>query len=949
MVDNGALIGLSVLSGNVSLYNSFTPPKIETKAQRKAKAAFTTPVITAPWKEKKSTASISTQVSQIKSMPSVVDKPSAFIGKMPDDVKTVFTAYKASDRLRMLAEAASKSGVSEAERAGLQKAFAKGLADLKAYLAQAPSDKVDLAYGRSARQVKSIGIQTSSTQSMASIKGELVADSATAPLSGLVGNEKLKITLKQFNLKDTVTLDLSTLPKPPSLSDVTKAVNKLISDIPKLNADGTAVTDSKGQKVSRYATRFATLYTPTPSKNPKATQAEKDAGRYSLQIQQDAMESVAIDQIGGDDAVMVAAGFTERNISSTTNRDGTAAKVDLSRTAVATALTRFDRANSDLARRTLTTMTATDRVATERQQFRQESSKTKTGTKDPTVMAALTTQAMVTDAEGNSYIVGTTAGDLGANRGDGKDDLALTKVSSEGKILWQRTLGTAGTAKGAAITLAPDGGIIVAGTVTGGIDSVNSDGDMLVTRFDAAGDSSFETVIRSAGADVATAVAVAADGSIVVGGRRTGSGGNGDGFLVSLSATGVQRGERTIDAGGSEAVRSLAFGTDGSLIALTNESGRAVVRTIDPLALGTDRAKLDLGTVDARALAVASDGTIAIAGATSTAVAGRNVNAIGGGQDGFLTRLASDLTGASTSYIGTSGNDQIDSVRFMNGAFYVGGRTDGNLVGTRTGTLDAFVARVGVGDGAIGATRQFGSENRAYEPVIVSAAIGGSTVLSALGLRRGTLTPEDSTKLEAQTDIRPGDSFKVKVNGGREKVITIAEGETLTTLTDKVRKATGTKFATVSMSYAEGGRSLSIAAKPGQEIELVAGASGRDALVKLGLEARRITAPATVAKGAPLVTPGGSFGLDLSDSLTIATKDDAKIALARFEQAVSYSQSAYRSLYWDDAKAARADPQKNKGGGDAAAIARINAQTANYREALARLSSASKPSTSFGF
>ena len=75
------------LSGNASLYSSFQPPKIESKAQRVAKAAFTTPVVSAPWKEKASTLPISTQVSQIKSMRSVVDKANAFLGTMPDDVR----------------------------------------------------------------------------------------------------------------------------------------------------------------------------------------------------------------------------------------------------------------------------------------------------------------------------------------------------------------------------------------------------------------------------------------------------------------------------------------------------------------------------------------------------------------------------------------------------------------------------------------------------------------------------------------------------------------------------------------------------------------------------------------------------------------------------------------------------------------------------------------------
>lgn len=953
MVNNSAMIGLGLLTGNASIANSFTMPKIETKAQRIAKAAFTTKETTPPWKEKASTASISTKLSQIKSMYSLVDKPSSLTAGLSDDVKTVFTAYKATDRLRLLADAAAKSGVSDSERQSLQRAFAKGLADLKAYLGSAPSDKVDLAYGRVVRQVQTVGVATSSSQSMGAIVGEQVTGNSKAPLEGLTGREKFAITLDQYGMKDTVTVDLSTIAQPPTLEGVAKALNEAIVALPKLNSDGSVVKDADGKPVSRYSTRISTLYTPTPSKYANATEAEKNAGRYSLRIQPGGGETVAIDQVGGDDAVMAAAGYSERISGSNIGRDGKPTFSISTSSPIATAITRFDRAGSDLARKTLGRVTATDRLATEKAQFRQDNDTSKTKTKikgDPTVLAALSARSMVTDAEGNSYIVGTTAGDMGANRSSGRDDLALTKVSSEGKVLWQRTLGTAGTAQGAAVSLAPDGGIVVAATVTGGVDTTTSDGDMLVTRFDAKGDSQFETLIRSPGTDVASAIAVASDGTIVVGGRRTGGGGS-DAFLVKLSASGKERERRTIGSSGSETVRSLAFGTDGSLIALTNESGHAVLRSMDPHALATDRATLDLGSVDARALAVGSDGTIAVAGATGSAISGRQINGLGGGRDGFLTRIAGNLTDARTTYVATSGDDQIDSVNFMNGAFYVGGRTSGNLDGTRTGVVDAFVARIDPGSGGIGATRQYGTKDGTYEPVIVSAAKGGSTALGALGLRRGTLTPEDSTRLEAQTDLRPGDSFKIKVNGGYAKLITIEEKDTLNTLTDKVRKATGSRFATVTMSYADKGRGLRIAPQPGQEIELIAGPKGRDVLSKLGLEARRITASAKADKNAPLVKPGGSFGLDLSDSLSLATKDDAKIALARVTQAVSFSQSAYRSLFWDDAKAAMADPKKNRGGGDAAAVARYNAQTASYQAALNRLSagSSTSASTSFGF
>ena len=944
MVNYSAMVGLGVLTGNAGVANSFQMPKIETKAQRLAKAAFTTKETTPPWKEKASTVPVSTQVSQVKSMYSIIDKSNGTSVGLSDDVKTVFTAYKATDRLRLLADAAAKSGVTDSERQSLQKAFAKGLADLKTYLASAPSDKVDLAYGRVARQVQSVGVATSSSQSMKAVVGEQVADSSTAALSGLTGKEKFTITLKDYGMSDTVTVDLSTIEQPPTLSKVVKAANDAITALSKKNADGSVVRDKAGNPVPRYATRFSLQYTPPSYKDSKTNSGKEESGRYALQIQRGDTETVSIDQVGGDDAIMVAAGYSESSFDSSLGADGKPKNYVSTTSAIATAITRFDRADSDLARKTLSTLTAVDRIATEKAQFKQDSDTSKTKTKiktDPTVMAGLSVASMVTDAEGNSYIVGTTAGDLGSNRSDGQDDMVLTKVSSEGKLLWQRTLGTAGSAKGAAVSLAPDGGIVVAATVTGGIDSVTSDGDMLVTRFDAKGDSEFETLIKSSGADVANAVAVAADGTIAIGGR---SGSKGDAFVVTLSATGKEQERRTIGSKGNETVRSLAFGTNGSLIALTSEGGNAVLHSMDAKAISTDQKTLDLGTADARSLAVASDGTIAVAGATSAAIAGAKVNDTAAGRDGFLTRVASDLTGATTTYLATSGDDQIDSVKFMNGAFYVGGRTSGNLDGKRTGVIDAFVARIDSSSGAIGMTRQYGQKDGSYEPVIVSAAKGGSTALAALGLHRGTLTPMDSTELEAQTDLRPGDSFKVKVNGGYAKTITIEENETLKTLTDKVQKATGTRFATVTMSYADNGRGLRIAAKPGQEIELIAGSKGRDALTKLGLEARRIAAPATAAKGAPLVTPGGSFGLDLTDSLSLATKDDAKIALARVEQAVSYSQSAYRSLYWDDAKAARADPQKSKGGGDAAAVARFNAQTASYQAAINRLSAGSSSS-----
>ncbi|MFC3215251.1 hypothetical protein [Novosphingobium panipatense] len=175
-----------------------------------------------------------------------------------------------------------------------------------------------------------------------------------------------------------------------------------------------------------------------------------------------------------------------------------------------------DRAGS-LSWERLNSISAVDAAATARAQAAAIDS-TEDDAADLTVNAGTTTQGLVTDAQGYSYIVGTTAGDLGTHLGDGTDDLFLTKVDSEGNLVWQRSLGTAGSARGAAVTLAPNGEIVVAGTASSG-DEIQ--GDMLVARFNAKGQELSNTVIRQVGAETASAVTVGRDGSIFVAGRAS--------------------------------------------------------------------------------------------------------------------------------------------------------------------------------------------------------------------------------------------------------------------------------------------------------------------------------------------------------------------------------------------------------------------------------------------
>jgi hypothetical protein len=117
-------------------------------------------------------------------------------------------------------------------------------------------------------------------------------------------------------------------------------------------------------------------------------------------------------------------------------------------------------------------------------------------------------------------------------------------------------------------------------------------------------------------------------------------------------------------------------------------------------------------------------------------------------------------------------------------------------------------------------------------------------------------------------------------------------------------------------------------------VQFIAGPAGKDALAKLGLPEARVTVPVATTAKTPAILPGGRYGLDLTEALVIDTAENAKIGLGRIKQALSMTQTGYRSLFWDDSKTARV----NGGVTGASSTSRQAAQIANYQAALDRLS-----------
>nr|WP_025560650.1 hypothetical protein [Sphingomonas sp. UNC305MFCol5.2] len=919
---SGSLTGLSLLTGDSSVFSTaFAAIPFDSKAVRVAKAQFTLAETTPPWKEATSTKSASSQLVAILASKTVVDKMSSSTALLPDDIKTSFTAYKALEKLRVLAEAATVKTATSAQRAQYEKAFAKGLTDLQGYLATAPSDKVNLAFGAASSSAQSSKLAATNAYET---KGKGLVTRLTDAVPGLTGQEQFSVKISRGTVSETVTVDLSAGTQPPTLESVVSQLNSAISATPALKADGTPLTDASGNVVSRWGARF------------KASYAD---GKWGMKLDTpDGVEKVSLEQVGAKDSLVVATGRTALDAPTATQvfrlNDPAGANT---RVAMGTiqALDAEKTAQNTLAGKTTTiTTTSTDadgKVKT-------------TTTKTSNAYASTDAAAVATDAQGYSYIVGTTAGDLGANRSDGDNNLFLTKMDGAGNVVWQRSLGAGGSSTGAAVSIGADGSIVVAGSVTGSFNGANADGDMVVAKYAANGDEKFSTVVRSGGVDVAKAVAVGADGSVYVGGRT--ATGNGDAFVARINAAGKLAERRTIDSGGVDQINALAIDGDGNLLAVMSQGGNASVRKLDGSALATDLGSINLGIADVRAIAVGADGTIAVGGATSAALSGSQVNAKSAARDGFVARIDSGLSGASVTYLGSAADDQVDSVAFLGGELYAGGRTTGDLAATRQGPTDGFVARIGAATGAIENTTQFGQALLRTEPVRIAGDAGGANAISALGFGRGTINAAVSDKVTTQTTLRPGDFFSIKADGGAVRKVTIEAGDTLKTIATRMQGMLGASKATVTATIVDGVQKLSIRMKPGHELELIPGSTDTDALAKLGIEPQRIATQATLSSSAPKVRPGGNFGMDLSEALSLSTLDDAKVAMKKIEEAISMTQTAYRSLYWDDGKAQMVDGVKNTATGTQS-TARESAQLANYQAALNRLNAGA--SSTLGF
>lgn len=230
----------------------------------------------------------------------------------------------------------------------------------------------------------------------------------------------------------------------------------------------------------------------------------------------------------------------------------------------------------------------------------------------------------------------------------GGQDIGVAKYTSTGAFQWVLQIGGPGTEVPAAVAATPDGGVVVAGYASTGASCGSSalaargGRDILIAKISAAGSCQWANMVGGSDDDEARAVAVDADGSVIVAGLFRGSAdfdpSGGSALLVSR--------------GGSDAFVAR-YAADGSLVGVSQGGGPeddlfAAVMVADGgdvTVAGEIRGSTTFGSAGSPLVLLSVGGADAVIARYTALLGLRWAERVGGAGEDRATALAADPNG----------------------------------------------------------------------------------------------------------------------------------------------------------------------------------------------------------------------------------------------------------------------------------------------------------------
>lgn len=838
-------------------------------------------------------------------------------GTAAADNSRLYALYQAVNRLSTLASMASDKATPAGTLAGLDRRFQAGLSEVYDFLDSQKFDNLTVIPGLKTDRVStSVSIPPPSSTY---VGGVAVKGDVFQAVPGLTGAEKITLTVTKNGTATPIVVDLSTIQGTLSLDNIAAAFNSALA------ANG---------MVSRF--HRVEIGEAAPGKDKS----------FGLEIEGSFNEQISLGASDAQAAVYMAG-------TSGSGADQSGRLVKLTGVDDATLSSVFSR---DIA---------PDGVElTDAPKALTDAGLAKTGSG-----GTANVRASVADAEGNVYVVGDTTGNFGNQIAQGSQDAFLRKYDSAGNVLWTRLLGASDTATGYAIALDPDGGVAIAGKVKGDLKptAVGGGDDSFVAKYSADGEQTMLRQIAPVANDEIRSLAVGDDGAIYLSGKVSGTiaagqtnAGGADAFVTKLDDTGKLVYHRQFGTAGADVASQVALTADGGMIVASQENGHAIIRKF-ATANGTDAAlwQMDLGDLQGGALGgiAIKDGAVYVSGASGNANltaggAATVAHASSGGADAFVFRIDDAGSSASAnyvSYVGTSAAERAGSLTVTDDGVYLTGDTAGTFSGesqSASGATNAFVAKLAT-NGSVDWTHQFGGFGGQSSGASIVVDATGASALDALGLPK-TVTTQQSRDLISQSTVRPGDYFTLTLTDARgntrTKRITIDDGETFQSLADKLNRVL-LLDGKAQVAFASDGRTLKISVNKNIQVTFAPGKDSFDALAGLGIDARVLvndgsvldqdTTDTSTDKKKPVV------GLNIEKGLLLTTTASAAHTAQAMQDILGSIRDAYRSLNEDtrlkDLFGSSDNKPKGKQGGTVPAY--LTKQIASYQQALQRLNS----------
>ncbi len=289
---------------------------------------------------------------------------------------------------------------------------------------------------------------------------------------------------------------------------------------------------------------------------------------------------------------------------------------------------------------------------------------------------------VATDENGNIFITGETAGNLDGETNAGGKDIILVKYNSSGTKQLTRLLGTTVNDIGRSVATDTDGNIFITGETAGNLFGTNAGlKDVFLVKYDSLGNMAWGRRLGTTVNDIGRSVATDTDGNIFVTGETNSSffginKGNADIFLMKFDSSGNRIWATQLGTTADDIGQGVA--TDGS------ENVFVTGETSGSLFAG------NAGGRDVFLVKFKKDGNIFVTGETSGSLFAGNA----GGRDVFLVKFKPDGSQDWATQLGTTADDISRSVATdKDGNIFVTGETQGNLFGTNAGGRDVFLVK----------------------------------------------------------------------------------------------------------------------------------------------------------------------------------------------------------------------------------------------------------------